>query len=130
LNLSASPRLVNWIIYALLQFAVPAIPIGVGMLLQSVDQSNIGMPVGAFGIVWAAVMYFFARPIAACLTPFFISEFQCPGCGERQSAIGRFQCCGFVDHRETHALRFRCPMCGSQFGHTSCPQCEATIFIR
>ena len=71
-----------------------------------------------------------ANHVSPHIVAMFISSVRCPGCGERISLIGVWKCsCGYHDHRQRNAYRFRCPMCKSGIGQTNCPRCEATVLI-
>lgn len=128
---SLQPRVVYRLIYWGLQVGYPAATFLLGLYLQSMGDTRRFMPFLAFAILWFIFGWRFSHWIAFYITPLFVSSIRCPGCQEEYPAVAHHKCsCGFTDHRDRHVLSFKCPKCGSYFGHMNCARCDATILLR
>ena len=131
LELSSSPRLTFWLLYAGMHFLLPMLVIGLCCLTFSTELVALTGPIAGLTCVWVVFGFYPSFYFSRLITPLIVTTFKCPGCAEHFPAVSRWKCgCGYADHRERHALSFRCPKCRGVLGYLDCEQCGATILIR
>lgn len=117
-----SARLTFWMLYG-----------GVGALvgfLALLEHLITGTTVRVMSAPAALWLLFGWWPVRLVL-PLFLTSVSCPHCGEQYELVGRWSCsCGYTSNRESHLLRFTCPLCSKQIGWINCARCESTILIR
>lgn len=122
--LLVSPRDIGWVVWLILQIGIP-------LTLHLIAKATNDMFFNVVAIAFLIPRLNLASRISNFIVPFLVSKFRCPGCQDDIECVNRWKCgCGYVDHRERHVLRFRCPKCSGLIGHTNCPRCDSTIFLR
>ncbi len=131
-DLSSSPRLVWRLIYFALWLGPPFMSCGLFVLtLDNRENLIVTIPLAVLSWGWLTVGWRVCPFLADILSSAIITTFRCPGCGEHHEAVGRWTCgCGYTDHRERHALAYKCPKCRERLGYFDCMQCGSTILFR
>jgi len=129
-SLFNSPRQVFWVLYPFLQVG----PLVLSFLHFTATNGTGGIGsafFALFSMAWIFPCWGFCVRLTWLVVPFLVSSFRCPHCHEEHEAVSRWKCsCGFCDHRERHALWFKCPLCKGVLGHFDCNKCGTTIRIR